>query len=110
MRKDDLQPVVAHGPADGGDHLGGVPPVGIAAVFVPAGKVNVILGVKIAAEPGLSLGFFLLQLTEQSGAVFSPEAVVVNVAVIGRKQGPVGFLGPVHDGGSPVPLVWYKKS
>ena len=63
---------------------------------------NVILGVKIAAEPGLPLGFFPLQLTEQSSAVFSPETVVVNVAVIGRKQGPVGFLGPVHDGGHPL--------
>ena len=79
VRKDDLQSVVAHGPADGGDHLGGVSPVGVAALCVPAGKVNVILGIKITAKPGLSLGFFLLQLAKQSGAVLGPEAVIVDV-------------------------------
>ena len=85
VRKDDLQPVVSHGPADGGDHLGGVPPVGVPALCVPAGKVDIVLGTQIAAEPGLSLGFLLLQLAEQSGAVLDPEMVVVDMAVVGRK-------------------------
>ena len=103
VRKDDLQPVVSHGPADSCDHLGGVSPVGVPALCVPAGEVNVILGVKIAAEPRLSLGFFLLQLTEQSGAVFSPEAVIVDVFVVGRKQGAWRLPGPCPRWRSPAP-------
>ena len=42
-------------------------------------------------------GLFLFQLTEQGGAVLGPEAMVINVAVIGRKQGPGGLLGLVHN-------------
>ena len=88
---------MSHGPADGGDHLGRMSSVGIAALCAPAGKMDVILRAEIPAEPWLALGLFFFQLFQKSGAVLGPEAVVVNMAVIGRKQGFGGLLGLVHD-------------
>lgn len=105
MAENDLQTVVAHSPADGSDHLGGVSPVDIPAVLVPPAEVDIVLRAEITAKPGLPSGLLLFQLTEQGGAVLGPETVVVDVAVIGRKQGPGGFLGLIHDGGHPVLIL-----
>ena len=62
--------------------------------------MDVILRAEIPAKPGISLGLFFFQLTEQSSAILSPEMVVVDVAVIGCKQGIVHFSGPAHNGGN----------
>lgn len=83
--------------ADSGDHLGGVPVVGIPAVLVPPGEMDIILRMHISAKLGLPLDLFLFQLTEQSGAVLRPEPVIINMAVIGLKQELRGLLCPVHD-------------
>lgn len=68
-------------------------------MLVPSAEMDVILRIEIAPEPGLPLGLLLFQLTEQGSAVLRPETVVIDVAVIGRKQRLGGILRPVHDGG-----------
>ena len=97
VAENDLHAIMAHSPTDGGDHLAGVSPIGVSAVFVPPAEMDIVLRTEITAKPGLAPGLFLFQLTEQGGAALDPEAMVINVAVIGRKQGPGGLLGLVHD-------------
>ena len=71
-------------------------------MLAPSAEMDVILRAEISAEPGLSLGFFLFQLLQECGTILGPEAVVVDMAAVGRKQGLRCLLRPICDGRSPV--------